>query len=201
MSTVELSSGNRARAWTQIRARSASREIFGPPAAFIAARAAISSVASASTQQVASGISVRLRDSLSATAPRTPRSGTRSPDEAPAAEGAGTGAAAGAVVVAATGRSSAAMASSTSARRIRPSGPDPRTSRRSSPRSLASFRTRGEMTGTGPSPWPAPGTATGAGAATGAATAAAAGAGAEGFATAWLSCRTRRRRAAGPAVP
>ncbi len=86
VSTVALSSGNRASAAVQILASRARTDTFGPAAgpvaAFIAALTAISSVASASTQQVASGISVRLRDSLSATAPRTPRSGIRS---APAA--------------------------------------------------------------------------------------------------------------------
>ncbi len=70
MSTVAFSSGNRARAAVQIRASSATSEILGPPDAFIAVRARISSVASASTQQVASGISRRLRESLSATAAR-----------------------------------------------------------------------------------------------------------------------------------
>ncbi|GAA3054640.1 hypothetical protein GCM10020000_40990 [Streptomyces olivoverticillatus] len=63
----------------QMRASRASNDTLAPPEAFMALRAAISSVASASTQQVASGISRRLRLSFSATAPRTPRSGTRSP--------------------------------------------------------------------------------------------------------------------------
>ncbi len=75
MSKLEFSSGNRASAAVQILASSAGTEILGPPAAFMAARARISSVASASTQQVASGISRRLRESLSATAPRMPRRG------------------------------------------------------------------------------------------------------------------------------
>ncbi len=176
MSTVELSSGKRASAAVQIRASSASSEIFGLPGAFITARACMSSVASASTQQVASGISRRLRESLSATAPRTPRRGIRVPGAVradvreaavggvadvavpetagavalPARGGAVTARAAG---VSAAGAEAAAVRSacSTSARRIRPSGPEPVSSRRSRPFSRASRRTSGEMTGTGPS--------------------------------------------------
>ena len=142
----------------QIRASSASTEILGPPAAFIAARAASSSVASASTQQVASGISRRLRASFSATAPRIPRSGMRLPPaRAPAA--------AGCPAPYRGGRCSRRVRRrSTSARRISPSGPEPVSARRSRPCSRASRRTSGEMTATGPScPTGAAAAATGAG--------------------------------------
>ncbi|CAM5339734.1 hypothetical protein SMICM304S_10568 [Streptomyces microflavus] len=129
----------------------------GPDAAFIAARATISSVASASTQQVASGISLRLRDSLSATAPRTPRSGIRSAAGAAAPPwNVGASAATGS----AAGRASASVASpacriaeSTSARRIRPSGPDPVSRRRSMSCCRASRRTSGETTATARRPF------------------------------------------------
>lgn len=124
---------------------------------------------------------MRLRDSFSATAPRTPLSGIRSPAVA------ATGAAA---ATAATG-SGARSAASTSARMIRPSGPDPRRARRSTPLSLASLRTSGEITGTGPAGAAgAAATGTGAGAGAGAATGAATGAD-----TAAVTGRTRRRRA------
>lgn len=125
-----------------------------PAAAFIAVRARMSSVASASTQQVASGISRRLRESLSAMAPRTPLSGTRIPVPwAAMGAGAGVPGASGSAGCSAvrTWASAARSAYSTSARRISPSGPEPVISFRSRPFCRASLRTSGEITGTGPS--------------------------------------------------
>lgn len=88
---------------------------------------------------------MRLRLILSATTPRSPRSGIRtSPASAAGAE------AAAALGSAAAGAPAAPIARSTSARRISPSGPDPVSVRSSTPFCRASRRTSGEMTGTGP---------------------------------------------------
>lgn len=86
---------------------------------------------------------MRLRESFSATAPLTPRSGIRSPE----VSGSGR---AGVEGTAAASSSAALIADSTSVRRISPSRPDPATCRRSRPCCRASFLTSGEMTATGP---------------------------------------------------
>ena len=91
-------------------------------------------MASTSTHTVASGISRRDRDSLSAIALRTPVIGMR----CTAGDVDGTVAA------------GAASACSTSRRMTRPFGPLPRTEARSSPLSRAIRRTSGETTATRP---------------------------------------------------
>ena len=135
MSTVELSSGKRARAAVQIRASRASREIFGPPGGVHRRPRAQSSVASASTQQVASGISRRLRDELVGDGAADARAAGCG---SPCVRRGGVGRAG--VTAREVGRragarrlAAARSAYSTSARRISPSGPEPVSSRRSRP--------------------------------------------------------------------
>lgn len=171
-----------------MRASSASRPMRrSGTAARSASLVSSRAVASTSTQVVASGISLLLRDSFSATARRSPRSGIRSGSWAEAAAagapwrgeragGSGCGEGAGGSgcgvrpVMAAglPGRGSAAgsrgsaMARSTSRRRMTRLGPLGVTPARSTPFSCASLRTSGEMTrGACPRPVPAAGTATG----------------------------------------
>jgi hypothetical protein len=114
--------------------------------AFIVARAVSSSVASTSTQTVASGISRRERLSLSAAALRAPRSGIRSSSPAVLAAAVRSAGAAAAGV-------RRSIACSTSRRRTRPDGPLPASAARSTPASCAIFRTSGEITGTRPGAW------------------------------------------------
>ena len=131
--TDEFSSGYCANAAMVSRARSAIRLILSESGSdlLISARAANSSVASTSTQVVASGISRRLVDSLSATTLRSPLIGilwsvacdvsVSGPKFAPA---------------------------STSARVMTPPAPDPEIVARSILLSEASLRTIGEITRT-----------------------------------------------------
>ena len=146
VSTCALSCGYLRRPLRQIRASSA-RMLTGASgvAALIAARVSSRPVASTSTQMVTSGISRRLRESLSAMTLRMPVSGmTVSPSPAGASPTCATGAS-GTAASRAAG-AGAATAASRSARRITPPGPVPRSDARSMPCSLASRRTIGEMT-------------------------------------------------------
>ncbi len=152
VSTEELSSGCRRRPATTMRAISASTPMPSSGRTRLSASlTAMSSVASASTQVVASGISRREVLSLSAIALRTPVSGTRisaCPGRPAARTSVGDDAAAegGAVDTPVVGAAAgAAEASTTSARRMMPSGLFGRIEARSRPASRASLRTSGEM--------------------------------------------------------